>query len=160
MTCLGRKPMGTGLVHHLQGSALAKERLETILETVAGRLTVREACDRMGLGEAMFHRLRMRVLQAGLAGLEPRPLGRPPRHPWPEMERVVELEGEVAGLQDELRFSTTRAQIAQVLPHLVQQDPVQQDAELKKTTRPSLRRPNRLRPRRNPVPRPRQQARP
>ena len=70
----GRKPLGPQLAQHLEGSIGAKERLEVILETIAGRMKVTEACARLEIGEAMFHRLRTEVLQAGLARLEPRPL--------------------------------------------------------------------------------------
>ena len=88
----GRKPLGPQLVHHLEGSERAKERLEVILETVAGKLTIHEACDRLGIEEAMFFRLRMQALQAGLCRLEPRPAGRPPRSQSVEGERIAELE--------------------------------------------------------------------
>ena len=75
----GCKPLGSALVEHLDGSLQAKERLEVILETIAGRLTIDQACQRLGVQEARFHRLRTEVLEASLARLEPRSAGRPPR---------------------------------------------------------------------------------
>ena len=42
MTRAGRKPLGPDLVEHLEGSPRAKQRLEVILETIVGRLTVNE----------------------------------------------------------------------------------------------------------------------
>jgi len=113
----GRKPLGPQLAQHLEGSMGAKERLEVILETIAGRMKVTDACARLGIGEAMFHRLRTEVLQAGLARLEPRPLGRPPRPMSPEAEHVAELKHEVQNLHLELKTTRVQLEIAQTLPH-------------------------------------------
>jgi len=79
----GRKPTGTNLLEHLEGSERAKTRLKGILETLSAERTIPDVCDEMGIGESMFHRVRSEVLQAALDRLEPRPLGRPPstRHP-------------------------------------------------------------------------------
>jgi hypothetical protein len=115
----GRKPLGPQLAQHLDGSNGAKERLEVILETIAGRLPVAQACARLGISEAMFHRLRTEVLQAGLSRLEPRPLGRPPRAAVPEALRVAELEHDLQDLQLELKTTRVQLEIAQTLPHLL-----------------------------------------
>src|SRR5205085_1816850 len=40
----GRRPAGPNYVNSLQGSELARERLRIILQTVAGQLSVQEAC--------------------------------------------------------------------------------------------------------------------
>ena len=130
----GRKPTGPPLVHHLDGSEGAKERWEVILETVAGTTTIRKACDRLGIGEAMFHRLRTRALQAGLSGLEPRPIGRPSRRRSPEDRRIAELEEELQEKDAELEATEVRLEIAQTMPQLVQ------DETLKKTNTPKQRR--------------------
>ena len=122
----GRKPTGPPLVHHLDGSERAKDRLEVILETVAGKITIREACDRLGIEEAMFFRLRTQALQAGLARLEPRPAGRPPRHPSPEEEQ------ELREKQLQQKALETRLEIAQALPQLAEGAP-------KKTAKPKPR---------------------
>ena len=74
----GRKPLGPALVEHLEGSDNAKERLELILATIAGQITVVAAAEQLGISEAMFYKLRNRVLQVCLEDLEPKPLGRPP----------------------------------------------------------------------------------
>ena len=44
----GRKPAGPQIVERLEGSPVAKQRLEVILETIAGRWTIPEACHSMG----------------------------------------------------------------------------------------------------------------
>lgn len=62
----GRKPLGPALVEHLDGSTSAKERLELILATIAGRVSVVAASRRLGISEAMFYKLRTRVLQGCL----------------------------------------------------------------------------------------------
>ncbi len=129
MTRHGRKPLGPALVQHLPGSARAKERLEVILQTIAGTLTIGEACDRLGIHEAMFHRLRAGVLQAGIAHLEPRPLGRPPAGAFPHQEELSAMQQRLHDLESELHLAEVREEIAQVLPHVVGHD-----AARKKTT--------------------------
>jgi hypothetical protein len=109
------------LVHHLDGSERAKERLEVILETVAEKRTIREACDRLGIEEAMFFRLRTQALQAGLSRLEPRPSGRPPRHRSAEDQRIAELEQELQEKELEQKAMEARLEIAQAMPQLAQE---------------------------------------
>jgi transposase len=116
------------LVHHLDGSDHAKQRWETILETVAGKLPIREACDRLGIEEARFYRLRAEALQAGLARLEPRPSGRPPRHASPEEQQIAKLQEELQEKDVELKAMGVRLDVAQAMPKLAQ------DEALKKTT--------------------------
>ena len=113
----GRKPLGPALVAHLDGSAEAKERLELILETVAGQVAVVEACRILDISEAMFYKLRNRVLQGCLEDLEPKPRGRPPRSVTEDPERA-KLTAKVATLEDELAAQTVRLELARVLPTL------------------------------------------
>jgi hypothetical protein len=132
MSRAGRKPLGPALVHNLEGSEQAKQRLEVILETIAGRLTIEQACQRLGIGEAMFHRLRTEVLEAGLARLEPRPMGRPRQPTTPEQRRSADLEQQLAQLESELKLAAVREEITRVMPHLSRGDP-----PLKKTILPA-----------------------
>lgn len=132
MTRTGRKPLGPALVDHLEGSPRAKERLEVILETLTGRITMGQGCERLGISEGMLYRLRTEVLEAGLARLEPRPMGRPPERPTAEQSRCVELEYRVAELESELKLSATREEVARIMP------PRRESKSLgKKTTRGS-----------------------
>lgn len=108
--------MGPQLVRHLSGSEYAKERLEVILETITGNLTVAQACDRIGVGEAMFHRLRKRVLQVGLTDLEPRTAGRPRRQLSEAEHEKERLAAKVEALEDELKLSEVRHELAMILP--------------------------------------------
>lgn len=130
----GRKPLGPLLVQHLEGSPQAKQRLEVILETLAGRLPVHEACGRLGIKPAMFHRIRSRVLEAGLADLEPRPQGRPAREITQEMMQIQQLQARIQYLEEELKLANVRLQVAEVLPHIVQ-PPLN---AVKKTNHPTL----------------------
>ena len=143
MTRQGRKPLGPALVQHLPGSLRAKERLEVILETVAGHLTVGEACGRLGIHEAMFHRLRAGVLQAGLAHLEPRPLGRPSHPTSPEQEQVADMECRLDDLQAELELAGVREEIAHVLPHVVTHEAAGKKTTPVRSRRKRLRRSHR-----------------
>src|SRR5262245_2046680 len=98
----GRKPLGPALVEHLEGSISAKERLELILATIAGQVTVVEASQRLGISEAMFYKVRSRVLQTCLRDLEPKPLGRPPAPSSADQQQCRELAGQVETLRREL----------------------------------------------------------
>jgi hypothetical protein len=57
----GRKPLGPALVAHLDGSPRAKERLELVIATLVGQVTVVAACRKLAISEAMFYKLRNRV---------------------------------------------------------------------------------------------------
>ena len=115
----GRKPLGPALVNHLDGSASAKERLELILQTLAGQVTVVAASQSLEISEAMFYKLRNRVLQVCLEDLEPKPPGRPAQIPTVEQARCAELATEVATLERELALQAVRLEIAQTMPTLV-----------------------------------------
>jgi hypothetical protein len=140
----GRKPTGPALAQHLEGSERAKQRLEVILATIAGQMTIDQACSCLGIKAAMFYRLRTEVLEAGLARLEPRPMGRPPQKPTAEELRCAELSHEVEQLRAELKLAEVREEVAHVLPRGAQADPPG-----KKTTPASQRR--RLSRKRGPI---------
>jgi transposase len=118
----------------LEGSANAKERLELMLATIAGQVSVVEASGRLGISEAMFYKVRNRVLQVCLEDLEPKPLGRPPAQLTEDQQQRQELEAEVTALQRELAAQSVRVELLQALPHVVQPTPTG-----KKTTRQTLR---------------------
>ena len=118
MTRRGRKPTGTNLLEHLQGSEHAKGRLKAILETLSGQRSIPEVCEELGIRESMFHRVRSEVLQTALDRLEPRPLGRPPLPASPQDLRAAELEAENLRLQLELKAAEVRRELAEKLPRL------------------------------------------
>jgi transposase-like protein len=129
----GRKPLGPAIVKHLEGSDSAKQRLELILETLAGQISVVAASAQLGISEAAFYKIRDRVLNVCVADLEPKPLGRPPIRLTQEQQRVQELESQVATLERELAGQTVRVELLQALPHVVQPAP-----SGKKTNRQAL----------------------
>jgi hypothetical protein len=116
----GRKPLGPALVEHLEGSSSAKERLELILATIAGKVSVVDAAEQLGISEAMFYKLRNRVLQVSLEDLEPKPMGRPVQKPSDEALRREELSARVVELERELAAQTVRWELAQAIPQVIQ----------------------------------------
>jgi transposase-like protein len=124
----GRKPLGPALVEHLDGSADAKTRLELILKTLAGQVAVVEACRILDISEAMFYKLRNRVLQNCLEDLEPKMPGRPPRSPTQGDEQHAELSAQITTLERQLAVQAVRLELAEVMPH------VAKHAAVKKTT--------------------------
>src|SRR5262245_40383031 len=98
----GRRPEWAEVVERLEGSAAARARLLAVLEVVAGQRTAAEAGQRLGLGERRLRALRDQALAAALAGLEPRPAGRPARPGDGPDGRVATLEAELRELRIDL----------------------------------------------------------
>jgi hypothetical protein len=119
----GRRPTGPEYVTDLPGSAQAKERLRVILETLAGRLRVQEACRLLAISEPRFHQLRKEALEAGLARLEPRAAGRPAQIVTADQEQIRELQDQLADLEMQLQAAQVRTEVALVLPQVVQPPP-------------------------------------
>ena len=115
----GRPPKGSALVEGLEGSDHARERLKIILDSIAGKLTVEEACQRLGIGEARFHELRTEVLQIALSRLEPGQVGRPPKRTEEEAAELEALKKENLELKVDLQASRLREEIAIAMPHLL-----------------------------------------
>ena len=120
MMSRGRPPLGPGLADRVEGSAPAKERLKIILATIAGQMTVAEACEKLGLNEARFHELRTEWLQASVTHLEPKPLGRPVTQVTPEAAKVAALERQVQELKIDLRAAQIREELAPLMPYVLQ----------------------------------------
>jgi hypothetical protein len=131
----GRKPTGPQIVERLEGSLSAKQRLEAILETIAGQLTVPEACARLGIGESRFHDLRNQTLQATLSTLEPRRLGRPPKRTSPEQGEIDALKAEVDRAHKELAVADVQVSLACIHPGLLEGLPPTEDPAGKKNAR-------------------------
>jgi hypothetical protein len=113
----GRHPSGPEFVDKLAGDAAAKERLRVVLETLAGTCRVTEACARLNLSEQRFDQVRVEALQAALAALEPKPLGRRPQDPPPADDELESLRARVAELEARLRVAAVRTEVAAILPH-------------------------------------------
>jgi hypothetical protein len=127
---MARPAKGARLVRSLEGEAKAKERLEVILQTLAGELAIREACEDLDVSEARFHQLRQEALKGALARLEPKARGRPKRaEPTPEAEQIAALEAEVDDLKTELLGSQLREELSTLLPSREKKGPTQSEEE-------------------------------
>ena len=133
----GRKPTGPQIVERLEGSPSAKQRLEVILETNTGQLTIPEACARLGICESRFHDLRNRTLQATLNTLEPRRPGRPPKRTSPEQGEIDALKAELDRAYKELAVSDVQVSLARIHPGLLEGPPLAEDSACKKNARPA-----------------------
>jgi hypothetical protein len=132
----GRKPEWAEAVGRLEGSAVAKARLRAVLEALTGRRTLAEVCLELGLSERRVRGLRDRMLQAALAGLEPRPAGRPAPPAGGPRRRVAELEAVVRDLRLDLRAAQVREEIALVMPQLLHRAGRAKGAGARKRARP------------------------
>jgi transposase-like protein len=111
--------MGPRLVEALDGSESAKGRLRVILETLTGEKTVFDACQELGIGESMFHKLRNEFLQDAVGLLEPKPLGRPRDEIDPEEKLREGYEKRIQDLEVRLEAARVREEIALTMPHLL-----------------------------------------
>jgi hypothetical protein len=131
----GRKAPGPEFAQRLHGVALAKRRLEVILQTVAGDLGINEAAAVLGVTPQRLHMLRQEALQAGVNQLTPRPTGRPRKTATPAQQRIAALEQEVERLRRELAASQLRTEIAVLLPG--RQERVEKKRDSAPTSTPS-----------------------
>ena len=114
----GRKPLGPQIAQRLEGSQAAKMRLEVILQTITGQLTIAEACEQLGIGESRFHALRLETLQATLDALEPRPLGRP-SHSSDEAPEIEHLKAQLRQAQLDLEIAELKLELVRIHPNLI-----------------------------------------
>ena len=111
---MGRKPAGPRLVDDVEGSRYAKKRLRVILQQMAGELSIREACDQLGIEKSAFHKLRSRLLGEMVESLEPRPAGRPAQ-PKPDTTEVDALKDENTRLKRKLKLAEAQVDLSTVL---------------------------------------------
>lgn len=114
----GRTPRGPRMAQDLDGSGEARERLELMLQTVAGTCTVKDASERLGISEARFYKLRDRALSAAVQSLEPLPAGRPTTSRSDADPRIAALEAKVSDLTLQIEAAGIREEIALTMPHL------------------------------------------
>jgi hypothetical protein len=112
----GRYPSGPEFVRKLEGSEQAKQRLQVLLETLAGTCRVSEAYQRLNISEQRFDQIRIDALQAAVHGLEPRPTGRPAHTPNEAELEVQHLKEQIVELEAQLKSALIRAELAVVLP--------------------------------------------
>ncbi|MCE9564008.1 MAG: helix-turn-helix domain-containing protein [Planctomycetes bacterium] len=114
----GRTPVGPELTEKLAGSTLARERMQVILETIAGECRVQEACEQLGICQQRFERLRVLAIEAGIAALELKPAGRPAKVLSETEIENIRLQQRIAELEAELKITHIRVELATQLPQL------------------------------------------
>lgn len=120
MTRLGRKPQGPDVVDALAGSSHAKARLKAFLKTLAGEISVEDACQRLGLCQSRFFELRTEWLHGSIDLLEPRLPGRPPKaKPSVSAEEVDTLRQRAQELESRAAAVEAQAELVRALPHVV-----------------------------------------
>ena len=112
----GRPLSVASLVGRLKSGTVAKERLLTNLENLAGTLSIGEACRRLHLARTPFRRLRKAALLAGLRATEPRPRGRPVRETPRHQLQIAKLEEKISALEEDLAVSRVREELAFLVP--------------------------------------------
>jgi tetrahydromethanopterin S-methyltransferase subunit G len=112
----GRRPVGPELVDRLPGSESARERVKVVLQTMTGELRVQEACEQLQISEQRFDELRIEAIQAAVASLEPKPMGRPVRKTVVDAAEMERLQQRVAELEAQVAAAVVRAELATALP--------------------------------------------
>jgi tetrahydromethanopterin S-methyltransferase subunit G len=112
----GRRPVGPELVDRLPGSESARERVKVVLQTMTGELRVQEACEQLQISEQRFDELRIEAIQAAVASLEPKPMGRPVRKTVVDAAEMERLQQRVAELEAQVAAAVVRAELAMALP--------------------------------------------
>jgi hypothetical protein len=119
----GRYPDGAAeLLEALDGTTEDKQRVQAILETVFGPARVVQTCEQLEIGETRFRQLRELALQGALDGIRARPSGRPSGHAG--AERIRELEQQLAETKLELQQALVRTEVALILPHRTEVEPI------------------------------------
>ncbi len=113
----GRPVVGVALIDRLEGPRGQRRQMRILLGTIAGTLTIAQACAELGVGRTRLHQLRWRVLSAGFAARDPRPRGRP-RGSAPSREVEV-LQARIRELELALHTTALRSEIALTMPHLL-----------------------------------------
>jgi hypothetical protein len=113
----GRPITGVALVERLDRPRAQRRQMRVLLGTIAGTLTIAQACAELGVGRTRLHQLRWRVLDGACAALDPGPRGRPPQ-PTPSREVEV-LHARIRELETALQTTALRSEIALTLPHLL-----------------------------------------
>jgi hypothetical protein len=144
----GRPPELAANIVRLHGSKGARQRLEWMLQTLAGRRSIPEATRHLGIGRSRLCLLRQKALQAALAALEPQARGRPPTQRTPQERQIAELQRQVQALKIDLRAAQIREQLALLMPHVLHR----RNKRVKKNASPGRGQPQRRRGRAAPRP--------
>lgn len=114
----GRPAIGPEIAEKLEATETAKTRLRVVLETLAGRKPVQDACQELGICEQLFERIRARAMQAAAASLELKSAGRPRKIRSAADAEIAGLQKRIAELEALLQAAEVRAELADALPRL------------------------------------------
>ena len=114
----GRPVSGVDLIERIDGPRVLRRRVRIVLGTLAGTLTIAQACAELGVGRTRFHALRWQVLAGAMDALKPRPRGRPRVLP-DESPEVRALQARIRDLEIALRTTALRSEIALTMPYLL-----------------------------------------
>ncbi len=114
---MSRPPEGVGHVDRLDGPEDLKWRLRVLLDTLAGRVSVTQACEELGVSESRLHELRRQALVGALGALMPKPAGRPSTAPT-TTDRERELLTRIDELEVDLQAALVRTELALAMPEL------------------------------------------
>ena len=114
----GRPTKGSEIVTGHDASGDAKKRVRLVLETLGGKLPLKDAAAALGISESQFHRIREDLLEGMLQAAEPKPLGRPPAPFDPAAGIEAELRARIRELEDELEIAELREVLAFALPDI------------------------------------------
>ena len=106
------------MAEQLEGSAAACRRMRVVLATIAGTCRVQEACEELGICEQRFEAIRATAIRAGIAALEAKPMGRPPKVLTEAQAEIARLLERVEELEAQLQVAAVRAELAQAVPRL------------------------------------------
>ena len=114
---MSRPPEGVGHVNRLDGPEDLKRRLRVLLDTLAGRVSVAQACEELGVSESRLHELRRQALVGALGALMPKPAGRPATAET-TTAREKDLEARIEELEVDLQAALVRTELALAMPEL------------------------------------------
>jgi transposase len=103
----------------LEGGVDEKHRLRVILDVMGGSMSVKQACEVLGISEARFHQLRHQVLQGALDSLAPKRPGRPPASQPEDTSCVEDLKQQVRELELDLQAALVRTELALAMPQVL-----------------------------------------
>jgi hypothetical protein len=87
------------LISGLDGSEIARERVALVLKTFSREQLFQTAAATLGVTPQRFHEIRTQILEAAIAAVEPKPVGRPAQPPPdPNLARIAELEQRIRDL--------------------------------------------------------------
>lgn len=108
---MARPNKGVNHVDEIQGTKESKRRAKLILKTITGEMSVREACEELGVGPTQFANLRTQALEGLVDSLGPKPAGRRPRAQVAS-SREVELAQRLADLERENQLLRVQVEVA------------------------------------------------